>query len=124
MKTLAAIALGHNEDLLHRAADVVLKERRRLVLCVRETPFNEIHLEHMLKLTRMGVVIAPPLPAFYNGPKSLDDVVNHTCTRLLDLFDIHLGTAERWDGIMGVGGKQDLPKHVLPMRRSRGRQPR
>jgi len=115
MKTLAAIALGHNEDLLHRAADVVLKERRRLVLCVRETPFNDIHLEHMLKLSRMGVVIAPPLPAFYNGPRSLDDVVNHSVSRVLDLFDIHLDVAARWNGIMGVGGK----RVVAPRRRSR-----
>ena len=120
MKTLAAIALGHNEDLLHRAADVVLKERRRLVLCVRETPFNDIHLEHMLKLSRMGVVIAPPLPAFYNGPRSLDDVIDHSVSRVLDLFDIHLDVAERWNGIMSVGGK-----HVAaPIRRSRSRTPR
>ena len=119
MKTLAAIALGHNEDLLHRAADVVLKERRRLVLCVRETPFNEIHLEHMLKLTRMGAVIAPPLPAFYNGPKGLDDLVNHTCSRLLDLFDVHLDAERRWDGRMSVGGVEPPAS-----RRSRGRSAR
>jgi 4-hydroxy-3-polyprenylbenzoate decarboxylase len=124
MKTLAAIALGHNEDLLHRAADVVLKERRRLVLCVRETPFNDIHLEHMLKLSRMGVVIAPPLPAFYNAPRSLDDVIDHSVSRVLDLFDIHLDVAERWDGAMGIGGKRVVPKRVVPMRRSRSRQPR
>jgi 4-hydroxy-3-polyprenylbenzoate decarboxylase len=108
MKTLAAIALGQNEDLLHRAADVVLKERRRLVLCVRETPFNEIHLEHMLKLTRMGAIIAPPLPAFYTNPKSLDDVVNHTCARLLDLFDIHLDSERRWGGMTGIGKRTRL----------------
>ena len=119
MKTLAAIALGHNEDLLHRAADVVLKERRRLVLCVRETPFNEIHLEHMLKLTRMGVVIAPPLPAFYDSPKNLDDVVNHSVSRVLDLFDIHLDVARRWDGVMGIGGERPLAA-----RRSRARSSR
>jgi flavin prenyltransferase len=119
MKTLAAIALGHNEDLLHRAADVVLKERRRLVLCVRETPFNDIHLEHMLKLSRMGVVIAPPLPAFYNGPRSLDDVIDHSVSRVLDLFDIHLDVAQRWDGVMGVGGKR-----LMPVKRSRSRSAR
>ena len=123
MKTLAAIALGHNEDLLHRAADVVLKERRRLVLCVRETPFNDIHLEHMLKLSRMGVVIAPPLPAFYNGPRSLDDVIDHSVSRVLDLFDIHLDVAQRWNGVMGVGGIGG--KHLAaPIRRSRTRSPR
>ena len=124
MKTLAAIALGHNEDLLHRAADVVLKERRRLVLCVRETPFNEIHLEHMLKLTRMGAIIAPPLPAFYTSPTSLDDVVNHTCARLLDLFDVHLESERRWDGIMSVGSKRVLSKRVVPMKGARSQKPR
>jgi 4-hydroxy-3-polyprenylbenzoate decarboxylase len=122
MKTLAAIALGHNEDLLHRAADVVLKERRRLVLCVRETPFNDIHLEHMLKLSRMGVVIAPPLPAFYSGPRSLDDVIDHSVSRVLDLFDIHLDVAQRWNGIMGVGSIGG--KRVAPIRRSRSQKPR
>lgn len=105
MKTLSAIALGQNEDLLHRAADVVLKERRRLVLCVRETPFNDIHLEHMLKLSRMGVVIAPPLPAFYNRPRTLDDVVDHSVGRLLDLFEIHTPLARRWTGEMAVSGR-------------------
>ena len=78
VKTLGAIAHGHGKDLVHRAADVVLKERRRLVLAVRESPLSEIHLENMLKLSRMGVVIAPPLPAFYNHPQTIDDVVSHT----------------------------------------------
>lgn len=109
MKTLAAIAHGHGDDLVHRAADVVLKERRRLVLCVREAPFHEIHLENMLKLARMGVVICPPVPAFYNRPQTLDDVVNHTVNRVLDLFDIHLDVAERWNGIMGTFGKRPQP---------------
>jgi 4-hydroxy-3-polyprenylbenzoate decarboxylase len=104
VKTLAAIAHGHGKDLVHRAADVVLKERRRLVLAVRESPLSEIHLENMLKLSRMGVVIAPPLPAFYNHPRTIDDLVNHTASRLLDLFDIHTGVAERWKGVLGVGG--------------------
>jgi flavin prenyltransferase len=103
VKTLGEIAHGYGKDLVHRAADVVLKERRRLVLAVRESPFHEIHLENMLKLSRLGVVIAPPLPAFYNHPQTLDDLVNHTASRLLDLFDIHV-EARRWDGVMDVGG--------------------
>jgi flavin prenyltransferase len=121
MKTLAAIAHGHGEDLVHRAADVVLKERRRLVLAVREAPFNDIHLENMLKLSRMGVVISPPVPAFYNHPKTLDDVVNHTVNRILDLFDVHLDVAERWSGIMAVGGKTLRPPQPTPLPSTRKR---
>src|SRR2546426_2418176 len=100
MRTLAAIAHGLGDNLIHRAADVVLKERRRLVLVVRESPFNEIHLENMLKLSRMGVVILPPLPAFYNQPQNLDDMINHIAMRTLDQFDIHLDIMNRWDGVM------------------------
>jgi len=99
VRTLAAVAHGHCENLVERAADVVLKERRRLVLAVRETPLSDVHLENMLKLSRMGAVIAPPLPAFYTRPKTLDDVLDHTVARLLDLFSIHLD-AERWSGEM------------------------
>lgn len=99
MKSLSAIAHGQGDELVARAADVVLKERRRLVLSVREAPLNDIHLENMLKLSRMGVVISPPVPAFYNRPQSIDDVVNHTVNRVLDLFDIHLDVAERWNGM-------------------------
>lgn len=105
MRTVAAIAHGLGDNLIHRAADVVLKERRRLVLGVREAPFNEIHLENMLKLARMGVVISPPLPAFYNHPRTIDDIVAHTVARILDLFDIHLEASARWDGVLHVGGK-------------------
>lgn len=100
MRTLAAISLGLGDNLIHRAADVILKERRKLVLVVRESPLNEIHLEHMLKLSRMGVVILPPMPAFYNQPQSLDDVINHTAMRIIDQFDIHLDVMNRWDGTM------------------------
>jgi 4-hydroxy-3-polyprenylbenzoate decarboxylase len=99
MRTLGAIAHGVGDNLIHRAADVVLKERRRLVLAVREAPLNEIHLENMLKLARMGVSICPPSPAFYNHPKSLDDVVAYVVTRLLDQVGIH-ADAERWSGMM------------------------
>lgn len=103
VKTLGAIAQGNGKDLVHRAADVVLKERRRLVLAVRESPFNEIHLDNMLKLSRMGAIIAPPVPAFYNHPKTIDDLVSHTVSRILDLFDIHLEVSERWAGMMAAG---------------------
>jgi len=100
MRTLAAIAHGLGDNLIHRAADVILKERRKLVLVVRESPFNEIHLENMLKLSRMGVVILPPLPAFYNHPQNLDDMVNHITMRIIDQFDIHLDVMNRWDGVL------------------------
>lgn len=103
-KTLAAIAHGYGDNLIQRAADVVLKERRRLVLAVREAPLSEIHLENMLKLSRMGVVIMPPMPAFYNHPLSLDDVVDHTVARLLDHVGIDMPGAQRWSGEMSVGG--------------------
>jgi 4-hydroxy-3-polyprenylbenzoate decarboxylase len=99
MRTLAAIAHGQADNLVHRAADVVLKERRRLVLAAREAPLNEIHLENMLKLTRMGAIVSPAVPAFYDHPRTIDDLVNHTVGRLLDLFDIHLDVTERWSGM-------------------------
>lgn len=98
MRTLAAIAHGLGDNLIHRAADVILKERRKLVLVVRESPFNEIHLENMLKLARMGVTILPPVPAFYNNPQNLDDMINHVVMRVIDQFDIHLDVMNRWDG--------------------------
>jgi 4-hydroxy-3-polyprenylbenzoate decarboxylase len=100
VRTLAAIAHGSGDHLVHRAADVILKERRKLVLVVREAPLNDIHLENMLKLSRMGAVILPPVPAFYNHPKSIDDIVNHIVMRILDQFDIHLDLLNRWDGIL------------------------
>ena len=100
MRTLAAIAHGLGDNLIHRAADVVLKEKRKLVLVVREAPFSEIHLENMLKLARMGVVILPPVPAFYNHPQNLDDLINHITMRVIDQFDIHLDVMNRWDGVL------------------------
>lgn len=100
VKTLAEIATGTGDGLIARAADVVLKERRRLVLAVRESPFHEIHLEHMLKLSRMGAVIAPPVPAYYIRPGTVDQLVEYTVTRLLDLFGIHTEDLSRWDGRM------------------------
>ena len=104
MRSLAAIAHGQGDNLIHRAADVILKERRRLVLLVRESPFNDIHLENMLKLSRMGVVIIPPVPAFYNHPQTLDDMINHIVMRSLDQFGIHTDASTRWDGMMATGG--------------------
>lgn len=100
MRTLGAIAHGVGENLIHRAADVILKERRKLVLGIRESPLSEIHLENMLKLARMGVSICPPTPAFYNHPVSLDDVVSYSVVRLLDQLGIHLRDHERWLGEM------------------------
>lgn len=98
VRTLAAIAHGLGDNLIHRAADVVLKERRRLVLAVREAPLSEIHLENMLKLARMGAIVSPPVPAFYARPASLDEMVTYTCLRLLDAFGIHVD-ARRWGGL-------------------------
>jgi flavin prenyltransferase len=99
MRTLAAIAHGLADNLVHRAADVVLKERRRLVLAVREAPLSEVHIENMLKVTRMGAIVSPIVPAFYDRPRTIDDLVNHTVGRVLDLFDIHLDVTERWTGM-------------------------
>jgi flavin prenyltransferase len=96
VRTLAAIASGQGDNLIHRAADVILKERRKLVLLVRETPLNEIHLENMLKLSRMGAVILPPVPAFYNHPQSIHAMVDHVVMRTLDQFGIHTDLVERW----------------------------
>ena len=104
MRTLAAIANGVGDTLVHRAADVILKERRKLVLLVRESPFNDIHLENMLKLSRMGAVIMPPVPAFYNHPRNLDDMIEHIVARTLDQFGLHLDAAPRWDGNMSPDG--------------------
>jgi 4-hydroxy-3-polyprenylbenzoate decarboxylase len=100
VRTLAAIASGNGENLVHRAADVVLKERRKLVLLVRETPLSEIHLENMLKLARIGATILPPVPAFYNKPQTIDDLVDHVVARALDQFGIPAEFAKRWDGQM------------------------
>lgn len=107
MRTAAAIAHGNGENLVHRAADVVLKERRRLVLVPRETPLSEVHLENLLKLARMGVAIVPPMPAFYNRPASIDDIIDHIVARVLDQFDIDVASAKRWDGKMSRGCAPD-----------------
>jgi len=98
MKTLAAVAHGMADNLISRAADVVLKERRRLVLMVRETPFNMAHLRNMTAVTEMGGIVFPPLPAFYHRPKSIDEMVDHTVARVLSLFDIVIDTPQ-WQGL-------------------------
>ncbi|MGW8435394.1 UbiX family flavin prenyltransferase [Nocardiopsis sp. NPDC055879] len=98
MKTLAGIRTGYADGLIPRAADVVLKERRRLVLVARETPLNEIHLDNMLALTRMGAVVLPPTPAFYNHPGTVGDIVDHVVARVLDQFQITV-PADRWEGM-------------------------
>ena len=99
MKTLAGIRTGYAEGLVCRAADVTLKEGRRLVLMPRETPLSEIHLENMLALARMGVRIVPPMPAFYNLPKSIEDLVTHLAVRALDQLDLQLPSEQRWTGM-------------------------
>lgn len=99
MKTLAAVAHGFADNLITRAADVVLKERRRLVLMVRETPFNLAHLRNMTAVTEMGGIVFPPLPNFYHRPKSIDEMVDHSLARVLDLFHIEHQLAPRWNGL-------------------------
>lgn len=99
MKTLAGIRTGYADGLVARAADVTLKERRRLVLVPRETPLSEIHLDNMLTLARMGAIVMPPMPAFYNHPASIGDIVDHIVTRILDQFDIDTPDAKRWTGV-------------------------
>jgi 4-hydroxy-3-polyprenylbenzoate decarboxylase len=98
-KTLSAIALGFSYNLVCRAADVVLKERRRLVLAVRETPLSSIHLRNMLSLSEMGATILPPTPAFYHRPEQISDIVDHTVLRILDQFDFALESQSRWGGL-------------------------
>lgn len=100
MRTLAAVAHGMADNLVTRAADVMLKERRRLVLLARETPFNLAHLRNMTAVTELGAVVLPPMPAFYNHPQTVDDIVNHTVGRALDLFNVeHTGLVTRWQGL-------------------------
>src|SRR2546421_3460693 len=101
MKTLAAVAHAHADDLVSRAADVVLKERRRLVLLPRETPLNLAHLRNMVSVTEMGGIVFPPVPAFYALPTTLDDRAAHTVGRILDLFGVRSTKVKRWQGLKG-----------------------
>ena len=99
MKSLAAIANGFSDNLLTRAADVTLKERRRLVLLVRETPFNLAHLRNMAAVTEMGGIIFPPLPAFYHRPQSIEELVDESVERVLSLLGVELATPKAWTGL-------------------------
>jgi len=106
MKTLAAVAHGFADNLITRAADVVLKERRRLVLVTREAPLNLAHLRNMVQVTEMGGVIFPPVPAFYSHARTIDGMVNHTVGRVLDLFGIEHETIARWQGMGKSSGRK------------------
>jgi 4-hydroxy-3-polyprenylbenzoate decarboxylase len=112
MKSLAEIATGATTTLLTRAADVMLKERRRLVLLVRETPLHSGHLRNMLTVSELGGIIAPPVPAFYARPESLDDMIDHTVGRILDLFGLETGKVVRW--------RDDSAEPAAPVRLVRG----
>lgn len=103
MKTLASIALGLSDNLIARAADVALKERRRLVLMVRETPLNLAHLRNMTAVTEMGGIIFPPMPGFYQRPKTIAEMVDHSVGRVLDLFDVSHALTPRWNGLKPGG---------------------
>ncbi len=100
IKTLSALANSFNVNILIRAADVTLKERRKLVVAVRETPLHRGHLELMLRLTDMGAILFPPVPAFYHRPKDLEDIIRHSIGKILDLFDIEVPDFKRWAGVM------------------------
>jgi flavin prenyltransferase len=99
IKTLSALANSFNVNILIRAADVTLKERRKLVVAVRETPLHRGHLELMLRLTDMGAILFPPVPAFYQRPKDLEDIIRHSIGKILDLFDIEIPNFKRWSGV-------------------------
>ncbi len=103
MKTLAAIAHGYADNLLARAADVTLKERRRLLLMVRETPFNLAHLRNMIAVTEMGGIVFPPLPAFYHRPRSIDELVDDSVERVLGLLGVTTAEPKRWAGLRPAG---------------------
>ena len=105
VRTMSEIATGVTSSLLTRAADVVLKERRKLVLMVRETPFHTGHLRTMTALSEMGAIIAPPLPAMYTRPESVDDIINHSVGRVLDLFELENDLVNRWGITSGVRNK-------------------
>lgn len=111
IKTMSNITMGNTGDLISRAADVILKEGRKLVVAIRETPLHAGHLENLTKLSRLGAVIFPPVPAFYNRPKTLRDIVDQSCMRMLDQIGISVETAPRWGeegGVPAVGQKNEV----------------
>ncbi len=117
IRSMSEIATGVTGTLLTRAADVVLKERRRLVMMVRETPLHAGHLRNMLALSEMGAILAPPVPGFYAMPASIDDIVNHSVGRVLDLFGLDTGTIRRWGEMPADGGRPDRAvKRARPRR--------
>ncbi len=99
IKTMSAIAHSYCDNLITRSADVILKERKKLVLMLRETPLHLTHLRNMVSITENGGIIYPPVPAFYNNPETIDDLINHTVYRMLDLFDIENDQLKRWNGL-------------------------
>lgn len=107
MKTLASVAHGFSDNLISRAADVILKERRQLVLVTRETPLNLAHLRNMVAVTEMGGIIFPPVPSFYNAPRTVDEIVDHLAARVLDLFGVSAPQARRWPGLRGLPAEED-----------------
>jgi len=113
MKTLSAIAHGLADNLIVRAADVMLKEKRKLVLVPRETPLNMIHLENMMKAARAGASLLPPMPAYYNHPKTIDDIVNHLVGRILDHFDLPNNMVKRWGEDCGTSLGKDFDLKVV-----------
>jgi 4-hydroxy-3-polyprenylbenzoate decarboxylase len=117
MKTLAEIACGTTNTLISRAAEVVLKERKRLVLLARETPLTLSHVRNMVSVTEMGAIVTPPVPAFYARPESLEQMVDHTVGRVLDLFDIEVGAVQRWSGTVSARASDFSPveqdKHAV-----------
>ena len=114
MRTLASVAHGLSDNLITRAADVVLKERRRLVLMVRETPFNLAHLRNMTAVTEMGGIIYPPLPGFYHKPQSIEEMVDHTVGRVIDLFGIDHALTPRWHGMKPSGAAPGCDESEQP----------
>jgi 4-hydroxy-3-polyprenylbenzoate decarboxylase len=108
MRTLGAIAHGYGESLVHRAADVILKERRKLVLVPRETPLHLGHLRNLVRAAEIGAVILPPAPAFYHAPKTIDDLINQTVGKILDQFNVPHSLFRRWEG---------APEGKVPKRR-------
>lgn len=108
IKTMSSIAMSYNNNLIVRAADVILKEKKRLVLVVRETPLHLGHFKRMVELAEMGAIILPPMPAFYHHPKTLDDIINQTVGKILDQFNIRHNLFERWKGVNNTGSAERL----------------